>query len=98
MIETETIVDQIMVTKSKVVQIRLGLLLVDGGKVIERKWHRTTILPGDSVDADVAAVNTDLSRRSLSQIVAADIDSIKAIAQVTQTPDVVSAFKASVAL
>jgi hypothetical protein len=96
-IEKRTVVDQIEATRNGTVQVRFGLVLVENGAEIDCKWHRTAIEPGGSVDAQIAAVNVDLARSKYPAITPSDIDRIKAIAQVAQTPSVISAFKASVA-
>lgn len=82
MIEKTTTVDQITLSRWNAVQIRFGLLLIENGNAIERKWHRTMIIPGDSVDAQVAAVNIDLARNKYVEVSIVETNSIKA--QATQ--------------
>lgn len=96
-IEKNTVVDQIEATRNGYVQVRFGLVLVEDGVETESKWHRTAIEPGGSVDAQIAAVNLDLARSKYPGVALSDVDRIKAIAQVVQTPAAVTAFKASVA-
>lgn len=93
MIEKKTIVDQIEVTRNGTLQIRFGLLLLEDGKEIDCKWHRTSIEPGGDVDAQVAAVNKALPQLGYPAI-SAGIERIRIAAEV-HTADVIAAFNAS---
>jgi hypothetical protein len=79
MIEKRTILDQIEITRGGILQIRFGLLLVEDGKEIDCKWHRTSVEPGGSVDAQIAAVNEDLTARGNKPVDQAAVAKLKAI-------------------
>lgn len=96
MIEKKTIVDQIEITRTGHIQIRFGLLLVEDGAEIGCQWHRTAIEPGGDVDAQIAAVEQHLASMGRPAV---DRDglmaSLKPIARVAHTPEVVQRFRAS---
>lgn len=50
MITRQTVVDQVELTRHGVLNVRLGLLMVEEGKEIDCKWHRTSV----PIDGDVA--------------------------------------------
>ena len=95
MIEKKTLVDQIEITRSGILQIRFGLLIVEDGKELATQWHRTTIAPGVDVDAQIAAVNVHLAQMAQAPCPVEETARVKAIAQVVHTPDVVQKFKST---
>lgn len=95
MIGKQTVLNQIEITSSGVVQIRLGLLLVEDGKEIDCKWHRSMIEPGGDIDAQMNAVNADLERMGRLPVGTEDIARIKAHAGVAWTPEVLEAWNAA---
>jgi hypothetical protein len=84
MIEKQTIVDQIEITRTGYVQVRLGLLLIDDGREIDCKWHRTSIEPGGDVDRQMAAVNASLEQAGKLAVDGAGIEKVKAFAALAQ--------------
>lgn len=84
--EKRTIVHQIEITQDGTLQVRLGLLLVEGDKELDCKWHRTTIPRGGDVDAQMAAVNTHLVAMGRDPVDPASIERIKRYAQVEAAP------------
>lgn len=92
-IEKQTIIDQIESTRDGTVQIRFGLLLVEGGKEIDCKWHRTAVPPGGDVDAQIAAVNAHLKSMGKAEVDAGRIQELKAITRLMHTPDRVRAHR-----
>ena len=94
MIEKKTVVDQIEITRSGHIQIRLGLLLVEDGKEIDCKWHRTVVSPGGDVDAQIAAVNTHLQSMGRPSVDPNKSGLIRSITQLVHTPEVVQKFNA----
>ena len=95
MIEKRTIVDQIEVTISGHVQIRFAVQLVEHGRVIEQKWHRTAVEPGGDVDAQLALVSENLEALGKARLVdAAGVRRVKDIAQVVHTPEAVAEYRA----
>lgn len=99
MIERQTIIDQIEVTRDCHVQIRFGLLVVEDGKEISSKWHRTAIEPGGDVDA-VIELNDGVMQKALG---AAPLDRgrlklLKAICAAAHTTAVVRQYRDQLAL
>lgn len=76
MIERKTVLEQPELNASGVLGVKLAFLLVEDGKELDRKWHRTSI----PVDADpaqqMAAVNAHLAimDQPMPQVSQADID------------------------
>ena len=93
MIAKQTIVDQIEITRSGHIQIRFGLLIVEGGVELSHEWHRTAIEPGGDVDAQMAAVNANLVSLGKAQCPATEVIRVKAIVGVVHTPAVVEAYR-----
>lgn len=56
----QTIIDQIEVTRSGTIQIRMHKQIVDGEQLIASSNHRTAIQPGGDIDATAAVVNAHL--------------------------------------
>lgn len=79
MIEKKTTVDQIEVRDSSV-QIRFGLLLVDGDTELQSKWHRTAVEQGGNIDAQIAAVNEHLAQMGYGPVPGSGVERIKAVA------------------
>lgn len=95
MIEKRTVVDQIEVTRSQYVQLRIGLLIVDDGVEVDCKWHRTAIEPGGDVDRQMAVVNAHLKGMGKVPVGAEDIARVRQVVAAVHTPEAVAAFRAS---
>lgn len=95
-IEKQTSVNQIEVTENGTVQIRFAIDLVEDGKVIDRKWHRTSCPPGHDIEAQIAAVNAHLTAMGKEKVKTADVVKIRAHTDVAWTPEVIEAHKARV--
>ena len=93
MIEKQTIIDQIEITRSGHVQIRFGLLLVEDGNEISCAWHRTAVEPGGDVDAQIAAVNAHLAQMGKMPCPASETARVKDITKVVHTPELVRKFR-----
>lgn len=96
MIEQKTIVDQIEIRRDGTIGVRFAILTLKDGAEIASSWHRTSIAPGDDVDAQIAAVNADITTRQT--IMAEPVDEtniplLKEVAALVHTPDVVSAYQ-----
>lgn len=85
MLERKTLIDQIEVRET-CVQIRLGLLIVDGDQELQRTWHRTAIEADTDVDAQIAAVNTHLATMGCEPVPEAGLVRIKAIVAAAALP------------
>lgn len=95
MIEKRTIVEQVEVLGSGIIQVRLAFLLAEGNEVYARDVHRISIPPGTDVAAQCAAVNRNLASLKKETITEADIAKIKAHAQLAHTPEAIAAYKAA---
>jgi len=80
MITKQTVVDQLELTRAGTLQVRIGLLLIEDGKEIDCKWHRTVITPGADVDAQMALVNANLDQMDRAPVDATGVARIKQVA------------------
>ena len=81
MIEQKTIIDQIEILRTGHVQIRFGLLLIEDGKEIDCKWHRTSVAPGGNLDAQIAAVNAHLAQMGRAPVPVGEMSYVQKIIQ-----------------
>lgn len=96
MIEQQTILDQIEVRRDGTIGIRLALRVLKDGVEISSSWHRTSIMPGQDSEEQMAVVNTDITTRPTlmaAPLEAADIAKIKSVADLIQTPELVAQFQ-----
>jgi len=93
-IEKATWIDQIEITRDRVVQVRFGLGLVENGNLVaDPKWHRTIFEPGVDADGQVAAVNESLTKHLGYPAVPADeVDRLRPYLQISHTPEFVALF------
>ena len=95
MIEKKTVIDQIEITRSGSIQIRLGLLLVEDGEELSCQWHRTVIEPDGDIDVQIAAVNVGLAAMRAAPV--SDVGRVallKSLKPMVHTPEVIQAFTA----
>jgi hypothetical protein len=57
----KTYVDQIEITRTGHVQVRMHLSVIDDNKVINQQNHRTSVAPGEDPDEQLRAVNGHLA-------------------------------------
>lgn len=93
MIERQTVVDKIEVLRSGIVQIRLGLLLVEDGVELDCKWHRMTLEPGKDWEESIAIVNAHLFSMKLAPLPDLEIERVKALIPAIHSEEVVRKFK-----
>jgi hypothetical protein len=93
MIERRTKLDQIEITGSGSIQLRIGLLIVEGVQELDCKWHRSICHPGCDIDAQIAAVDVDVTTRGYPPVPKSDISRIKKYARITWVPAVVDKFR-----
>lgn len=98
MIIKQTTVTPIEITCNGTIQIRLALELVEDGSVLNYKWHRTAIIPGGDIAAQMTAVNDHLMQMNESIVSDAEIAKISAQAAVAWTPEIIAAYEAQHAL
>lgn len=60
MIEAKVVLDQVEVTQKDDLQVRLHLLLVEDGVILQQKNHRTSVEKGSDIGLQVQAVNQHL--------------------------------------
>lgn len=80
-IERRTVIDQIELTRSGLIQIRLGLLLVENGNELDCRFHRAVIPFDGDVETQMAAVNEHLDMMGVDRVSEPDIQRIEAIRQ-----------------
>jgi hypothetical protein len=76
MIERKSIVDQIEIPSGGGVQVRIALMLVEDGKVLSSKWHRTLIPAEISAAEQLAYVNGHLSFMGEAQLSSMDMQRV----------------------
>ena len=90
MIEKRTVVDQREVTANGIIQIRFRKELVEDGKVISFEYHRTSLQPGEDIDALMAVVNMHLVKMGCEAV--SDYENVRRTAASEHTPDVIKAW------
>ena len=80
----QLIIDQIEVTQTGTIQIRMHKISSDGDMIGN---HRTAIEPGGDIDAQIAAVNAHMGSEGFAAIPDADVARVKATAAATWTPE-----------
>lgn len=93
-LEKRTTVNQIEITESGTIQVRIAKRVVDGDQVFSSEWHRTAFDPTTDIDAQMAAVNAHLAQMGWPAVPDADTQKIKDHANVARTPEVVKAYEA----
>jgi hypothetical protein len=80
MIERKSVVNQIEITLDNTVQVQIGLRIVDGGVVVNNRWHRTVLPKGieNGAQLQMNAVNEHLVSMGELPVSQADIDRIVA--------------------
>jgi hypothetical protein len=92
MIEKKTTIDQIEIASNGVVQVRMQKQLIEDGKVLAERLHRTSIAPGQNIDGVMAAVNAHLEASGYAPV--ADYERLRQFCAVAHSPEVVEAFMA----
>lgn len=91
------LVNQITVEANGMVLVQLAKVLEEDGVVLSQEWHRTSIEPGEDVDAhmaDIAAHMATPERGRFPTPAAADLARVHTLAYAAQTAPVVAAWKA----
>jgi hypothetical protein len=96
MIDKRTVIDQIEVTRAGPILIRFAIELydVDTDVTLSHSWHRTSIAPGDDLDAVIKAVNDDITVRPglrAAPISGSMLDRLVDIVAAAHTPEIVQA-------
>lgn len=85
MIEKYTKLDRIEILSNGAVQFRLGLRMMEDGRQIDCKWHRSAIDLDTDVDAQVALVNAHLAELGALGMPAGDIAQLKSHVELTRS-------------
>ena len=80
MIEKRTALDQIEISRAGQIGLRFALLIVDGGAIIHRQWHRTAIPFGGEVEAQFAAVDANLAELGWPIVEPGAVGRVRAVA------------------
>ena len=95
MLEKKTIIDQIEITRNGTLQIRFGKQILEDGKEISCQWHRTSLEPGEDLDAQLAAVNAHLAQMNEAPCNdTSRLTMLQTIVRMVHTPAIVAAFVA----
>lgn len=86
--EKKTVIDQIEITRSGMIQIRMRKLIVDdNGTEHDLGYHRTAIEPGSDPNLQMAAVNEHLLEMQMGAVPAEEMVTLNAIVPVVHTPE-----------
>lgn len=91
----KTVFSQLEVLSTGVIQVRLEKQTFDGEKMVVRDYHRTSLEPGDDLDAQMAAVNAHLAQMGYPPVDPDSFDRVRAIVAVEHKPARVAAFRAA---
>lgn len=91
-----TTVDRIEVESRGTIKIRIAKRIIDDdGSVLSTDWHRTSIDPGEDIEAHMQGVNTNLAADlKMPPLGAEDIGRIRSQADAAWTPELIAAFQA----
>jgi hypothetical protein len=96
MIQKNTVVDQIEITREGVIQVRMITQIVENGVVLASKYHRTCVEPGVSVDDQMAVVNAHLIAMGKAPCAAPELSRVKVVADAVHTESTVEAYRAEI--
>ena len=74
--EKKSVIDQIELCSDGTVRIRIGLLIIENGKTISCRWHRTTFDGSISHDQQMIVVNGHLAMMDEKPISESEIERI----------------------
>ena len=94
MLTKQTILNQIEITESGVIQLRFAFKVLDGTEELSSAWHRTAIEPGVVIDLVISSLNQTFAAMNKEPIGQSDIDKLKTISSSLWTPDFIIAYKA----
>lgn len=80
MLQRASYIDQIELKPGALVQLRIGLTVVEGGRKVDSfgvRWHRTSFEPSTDVELQMAAVNEDLHAMGEPPIPSEEVQRIK---------------------
>lgn len=96
MIEKKTILNRGEIDfETNIIGVRLAKIIVEDGVELSREWHRTSIEPGADIDSQLIAINAHLASMNNAEIDTTEIDRLKAIIPVVQTPEVIAAYRSN---
>lgn len=62
-LEYKTVLDTITICRDGSMNVRLGLLIVDGAEEVNCNWHRYGVAPGEDPSAYLAEVTNDIATK-----------------------------------
>lgn len=96
----KTVIEAIEPHENGIVHIKFGILEMDeDGNVVSRRIHRSAVEPGGNVDAQIAAVNADITTRETlmaQPVEVGRVSEIKAVCSLAHTPEKIRAYRDSV--
>lgn len=95
MIQKKSVFESLDIAPSGIVQIRIGIVVLDGDEIIARKNHRSMIEPGIAVSDQMTMVNAHLASMNEPEVGADEIARLDAIVAVVHTPEVIAAYQAA---
>lgn len=98
MIEKKTVINKIEIERDGVIQIRIGLLLIEDGTEINAKWLRTTLAPTNDPDVVLGQVSVFLADQNYPAIESDDVVRLMAVASTVNTDSVVQRYTSARAL
>lgn len=90
-----TTIDQVEITASKTILIRLKKAVTDGDVVVASGYHRTALAPGEDADALLAGLNANLLQMGEAAVADGDWRDVRIAAAAYHTADVVAAWRQS---
>lgn len=75
----KTVVDQIEITRSGAIQVRLKKLMVDGDVEYDLGYHRTVIPFGGDPDVAIGIVNTNLEAMGVGSVPEEEMPRLRAV-------------------
>jgi hypothetical protein len=87
MLERTSRLEAIQFAEDGTLLVRIQKRVCLDGEVLKEEWHRTSIPPGDSVDAQMAMVNDHLVKSGFDPVPEASIKTLGVIAKAVQTDE-----------
>lgn len=72
-LERKVVIDQIEINRNGYTGVRMAILILEDGKEIDCKWHRTAVDPSALAEEQMAVVNAHLQEMGLPPVSDEDI-------------------------
>jgi hypothetical protein len=90
-LKRRTVVDQIEITRTGTVQVRLAKTIMDGEAVVASTFHRCTFEPGANVEEGIAAVNAHLAQLGEANLDGSEIERITRVTALEHSETAITA-------